>query len=797
MTTLADSSDADGSDSIFAAALRSLSKQLDDARCSGVQDIDAIVLSGDVTDLGKKEEWAAFRKMVRMHPAISRRLVLIHGNHDLNFQDFRESWKLLWDLAQKRALPSEVQRARCRLQVLEVTMEFMQKAWILQDLKLALLRTSLGPEIWRLIAADPEHRSGDIHTKGEDPSTPATILQWVKDVDALWRKVFPLVVKRRIGGRRLAFILLDSVASSTTVLSNAYGYVRPDTLRRLIAIATLLRADDFTPMAVIHHHPATHYSLQSEPRTLHRSWAWLKKIWEWVRRREGAMLIENSDELLNALAEANIGIVFHGHQHHREIGHHKQNGLIVIGAGSTTARSTNGSEEPSFSLLDIAIQEGGSIQIGRIDYWMYQPKSKRFEVIKAELKVAVDNNELGSDIYKRTTEARDSMFLSPYSIAMAMAMLYEGTGGNTAMQISKALHFGVPPARLRPGLQSLSRALESPKNAVYSLHRANALWTMQGYEVQASFLNVLRTNYEALLQQVRFTEREAACATINDWMSEATRGKIEELSESSLLTSVTRFVATNAIYFKGEWTNRFKAVAEPLPFKSFRGKQVKALFMHLNANLGYRESDDEQVLSLPYKGAALSMILVLPRRADGLPAIEAKLNAASLAQWCEGLGWRMVSVFMPRFTIESMFSLSGALAELGMSDVFDDRADCSSMDEKHRLFIKKLTHKSLIDVNCEGTEMAAATDSAAAIVEANGKGTEIVTAANDAAGTVEVNGVGAEMGTAVTGDAAANSNRRLPLVFRAEHPFLFFIRHDVTGSILLIGKLAPAPEAKH
>jgi serpin B len=173
--------------------------------------------------------------------------------------------------------------------------------------------------------------------------------------------------------------------------------------------------------------------------------------------------------------------------------------------------------------------------------------------------------------------------------------------------------------------------------------------------------------------------------------------------------------------------------------------------MHQVAEFGYSETDDAQVLSLPYKGEALSMIVVLPRKVDGLPALEAKLDAAALEEWTKSLGERKVSVYLPKFKIESMFSLSGELAALGMKDAFAaDRADLSGMDGTRELFVKEVIHKSFVEVNEEGTEAAAAT------------------------GVV----------------VGVRSLPAPPPEFRADHPFLFFIRHDATGAILFIGRLA-------
>jgi serpin B len=370
---------------------------------------------------------------------------------------------------------------------------------------------------------------------------------------------------------------------------------------------------------------------------------------------------------------------------------------------------------------------------------------------KTATEAATDNNALGIDLYKRVIAGSENVFLSPHSISVALAMTYEGARTDTATQMAESLHFEVPAARLHPAFQALNQAIMPGEDAGYDLHVANALWGMKGHTFQPSFLEVLSTSYQAPLQEVDFASSEAARATINDWVAKATNDKIKDLIPQGVLDALTRLVLTNAIYFKGNWASQFKpAQTKPLPFQVLQGKPVKTPLMHQIAEFGYHETDDAQVLSMPYQGKALSMVVVLPRQADGLAAIEGKLDAEALKGWTADLQQRKVSVYLPRFKIESSFSLSKQLSELGMKDAFDpDRADLSGMDGSRDLFIKEVIHKSFVEVNEEGTEAAAAT------------------------------GV-------VVGVRSAPAP---PPEFRADHPFLFFIRHDATGAVLFIGRL--------
>lgn len=361
-------------------------------------------------------------------------------------------------------------------------------------------------------------------------------------------------------------------------------------------------------------------------------------------------------------------------------------------------------------------------------------------------------NALGIELYERVVEGNDNVFLSPYSIAVALAMTYEGARGSTATQMAEALHFEVPAEELRPGMQALAGAIEPEAGAGYELHVANALWGMQGYRFQPAFLEVLRTSYQAPLQQVDFAAGDEARQTINAWVARATRDKIEDLIPQGLLTPLTRLVLTNAIYFKGDWAEQFEPGAtREAPFTVLDGTQARTKLMHQVSEFGYRETADAQVLSLPYEGGALSMVVVLPRKPDGLPALESKLSAATLAGWTQGLRSRKVSVFLPRMKIESAFSLSDTLSAMGMGDAFaGGRADFSGMDGTRELYIQGVVHKAFVEIDEEGTEAAAAT--------------------------------GVAMGV--------RSVAAPPPEFRADHPFLFFIRHEATGSVLFLGRMA-------
>jgi serpin B len=211
-------------------------------------------------------------------------------------------------------------------------------------------------------------------------------------------------------------------------------------------------------------------------------------------------------------------------------------------------------------------------------------------------------------------------------------------------------------------------------------------------------------------------------------------------------------VLANAIYFRGDWARQFeKSATQDQPFHVTGARTVTTPLMFGKVPAGYAARADGalKVLELPYKGDEVSMLVLLPDAPDGLPALEAALTADTYRAWTTDLARRDVLVYLPRFSVESRFALAPTLGAMGMPLAFTDRADFSGMDGKRDLFISAVVHKARVDVDERGTEAAAAT------------------------------GV-------VVGMTAA---REEPPAFRADHPFLFVIRHNPTGAILFLGRV--------
>ncbi|HEY76884.1 MAG TPA: serpin family protein [Thermoflexia bacterium] len=362
------------------------------------------------------------------------------------------------------------------------------------------------------------------------------------------------------------------------------------------------------------------------------------------------------------------------------------------------------------------------------------------------------NTAFALDLYEKLRKAEGNLFFSPYSISAALAMTYAGARGNTARQMARTLHFTLEQKRLHPAFASLETRLNAvQEQGNIQLRVANSLWPQIGYPFLEEFISLTEENYGASIIPVDYGDPEAARGKINTWVEKKTEDKIKELIPPRLITSVTTLVLVNAIYFEGDWASRFdRRATEEASFWVTPVEKIQVPMMAQRQKFRYAEYERLQVLELPYVGGDLSMIVLLPREVDGLAELENNLTMENLERWTSALQESEVLVFLPRFKMAwGARILNNELQSMGMTDAFDgSKADFSGMDGTRRLAISVVLHKAFIDVNEEGTEAAAAT----AVIITRGISSP-------------------------------------PPTFRADHPFIFLIRDNNTGSILFIGRV--------
>jgi len=369
---------------------------------------------------------------------------------------------------------------------------------------------------------------------------------------------------------------------------------------------------------------------------------------------------------------------------------------------------------------------------------------------------ATPMNEFAVDLYSQLAEGDDNLVFSPLSIYTALTMTHAGARGETATEMLNTLRFGLDGDQLHGSLQALNNQIVSSQNV--ELTAANALWIQEGYELRDEFVQTNQTYYEAGVQRDDFADPTASASRVNEWVAERTAGRIDTLLTPQDIDPLIRLILTNAVFFKGAWDSPFEPMAtgEGAVFHLAGGGTATVAMMRQTGDFDYAEKADVQVLSMGYEGDDVSMVFVLPRSNDGLAELERSLSARGLADWLSALEQRKVDASIPRFSFEQKSRLDRQLAVMGMKRAFEPgRADFSGIVDPKKLpgfYIHFVIHGAEIEVDEQGTVAAAA--------------------------------------TAVGGGpwGAPPPKTEDPIVFRADHPFLFLIRHESSGAFLFMGR---------
>uniref|UniRef100_A0A665WS78 Leukocyte elastase inhibitor n=1 Tax=Echeneis naucrates TaxID=173247 RepID=A0A665WS78_ECHNA len=350
-----------------------------------------------------------------------------------------------------------------------------------------------------------------------------------------------------------------------------------------------------------------------------------------------------------------------------------------------------------------------------------------------------------------------NVFFSPFSISSALAMVMLGARGNTATQMSECLKTSDSQDDIHTAFAQLLNELNKD-SAPYALSVANRLYGEQSYKFVEEFLGSTRKHYNAELESVDFKNSyEAARLNINSWVESQTQGKIKDVLAQGVVDGMTRLVLVNAIYFKGNWNKQFNPdTTRDAQFKLNKNdaKPVKMMYQKTKFPLSFIPEANCQILEMPYKGKELSMLIFLPTTIEdnstGLEKLEKELTYENFVEWTrpDMMDDVEVSVGLPRFKMEEEYDMKNVLVSMGMVDAFDDGlSDFSGMSPANDLVLSKVVHKAFVEVNEEGTEAAAAT---AAIMMLR--------------------------------------CALLPASFIADHPFLFFIRHNPSMNVLFAGR---------
>ncbi|MGI8982701.1 MAG: serpin family protein [Pirellulaceae bacterium] len=386
-------------------------------------------------------------------------------------------------------------------------------------------------------------------------------------------------------------------------------------------------------------------------------------------------------------------------------------------------------------------------------------ESWRLEVTADTRQLADTRNAFAWDLYHQYREQPGNLFFSPGSIAEALSMVLAGARGETAAEISRALKLDQSPADVHATGADLRKLLVQPdRHRGFELLIANRAWAQQGFSMEQPFTNLLGQHYGAEMGLADFKKnRDAARHEMNAWISEQTKGHLPEVIMPADIDDLTRLVLVNAVYFLGDWDVPFKKeLTQDAPFFLGDNQQKPVPMMHRRARLPYYHGSGFQAASIPYGKGQLAMVLIVPAEVEGLVPLEATLSRQTVDNLMTGMKPQNVELALPRLEMRSRLDLAPALKNLGMDQAFDPvRADFSGMHipngmvDGDRLFVQSAIHEATVKIDEEGTVAAAATV------------------------------------FAMAGGVAPLP----PPQVRADRPFIFLIRDQLTGSVLFIGRV--------
>ncbi|XP_031627896.1 antichymotrypsin-2-like [Contarinia nasturtii] len=318
------------------------------------------------------------------------------------------------------------------------------------------------------------------------------------------------------------------------------------------------------------------------------------------------------------------------------------------------------------------------------------------------------------DLYQQCVQhsVNENVFLSPLSILSALALLSQATEGNTFNEMINSLHLNENKTAVANQINAYNTLIQNGAGQS-TLSIANQIYVKQGYSLNPHFKEVAEKQFSSGVESINFENGSEAAQIINHFVEEKTHDKINNLVTPESIDSSSAVVLVNAIYFKGNWKNRFdKEQTKKRDFYISETETVSVDFMQITSNFKFRRSDelDADVLELKYADSKFSFLIVLPRQRTGLSVVESKLKNYDIAKVTNGYPYGF-EVIMPKFKIEYEVNLNEILKNLGMSEMFDaHKANLSGLLETpEKLFVSDVVHKAFIEITEEGSEAAAAT----------------------------------------------------------------------------------------
>ncbi|KFM58368.1 Neuroserpin, partial [Stegodyphus mimosarum] len=323
------------------------------------------------------------------------------------------------------------------------------------------------------------------------------------------------------------------------------------------------------------------------------------------------------------------------------------------------------------------------------------------------------NNHLAINLHRQLAREGGNVFFSPFSLSIALAMLYWGTRNETAQEMRHVLGYdsaNITDDSLLSSFNELLSTLDRTSEN-YVLSYANSLLYQRGFAVKEEYKSVMSEIFRALMVEVDFTrDSENVVKQINEWVKIKTNNMIPQLLKS--LDPMTVIVILNAIYFKGAWSKPFDERLTGLQTFYNNGKRYGAKeveMMYHRQTFFYLEKETFKALKLTYEEGEVAMLVLLPHSRNGLRQLESQLSSTFVQDVESAMYETIVDVALPKFRLEYSKSMKKALQALGMNLVFQNGADLGGMSYSKELKVSDIIHKAVVVVNEEGSEAAAVT----------------------------------------------------------------------------------------
>lgn len=285
----------------------------------------------------------------------------------------------------------------------------------------------------------------------------------------------------------------------------------------------------------------------------------------------------------------------------------------------------------------------------------------RIEIIWGD-NITTSIKTLSESCYKSLAK-EDNLIFSPFSVHAILSLVYEAASGKTASHLQEVLN--LPNAKkTADDYKAILDNLNSTEKITINL--ANKIYLPNNFKLKSKFRWTAKAYFNAGVENISFTNSDAAAENINNWVNEKTNNKIQQIFNANDFNDQTKGILLSAIYFKGNWSYSFaKAMTYTEKFYISKTKSISHPMMHMTAPFGYMENAelDSKILKMDYGNKRFAMYIILPNARMGIKNLEKKLSSLDVNHLQLSM-MKKVEVAIPKFKIQSTSELSRPLQKV-------------------------------------------------------------------------------------------------------------------------------------